>query len=136
MSILHKQKRVVSQETRVCFLTSRLLNNQTKSQRRPLPKKKRKRRQECCGLCEKRIAVVLCVTRLRCTRFSRNERVSGKPDAKSLERNSKSSIHYIYATSREYPGQERSIAWKSTSQTSTSAKSPRYKIRGSVPRRD
>ena len=57
------------------------------------PKKKRTRGQRRCGYCEKRLAVGLCVTRLRCTRFSRNEGVSGKPDAESLERNSKSSIH-------------------------------------------
>ena len=29
----------------------------------------------------------MCITRLGCTRFSTNERGSGKPDAKSLERN-------------------------------------------------
>ena len=40
-----------------------------------------------------RITIGLCITRLGCPRFSRNERVSGKPDAESLERNSKSSIH-------------------------------------------
>ena len=89
-----------------------------------LPKKKRKRGQRRCGYCEKRIAVGLRVTGLGCTRFS-NERVAEKLAAKSLERNSKSSIHEVYATSREYPGQERSNAWKNTSQTSTSAKSLR-----------
>ena len=107
-----------------------------KAKERLLPKKKRKRGQECCGYCEKRITIGLCVTGLRCTRFSRNERVSGKPDAKSLERNSKSSIHKVYATSRKCPGQERTNALINTSQTSTSAKSLRYKIRGSVPRKD
>ena len=34
-------------------------------------KKKRKRRQECCGDCEKSITIGLCVTRFRRTRFSK-----------------------------------------------------------------
>ena len=54
------QKRVVSQETRVCFLTSRLMNNQIKGRRKEtLPKKKRKWRQRRCGFCEKRITIGL-----------------------------------------------------------------------------
>ena len=89
------------------------------------------------------VAVVKSVSQLGCVlqdsdalEFSCHERVSGKPDAKRLKRNSKSSIHKVHATSREYPGQEKTIAWKNTSQTSPSAKSLRCKIRGSVPRRD
>ena len=39
-------------------------------------------------------------------------------------------------TSREYPGQRKVQRLENTSQTSTSAKSLRYNIRGSVPRRD
>ena len=123
----YKQNRVVSEETRACFLITRSMNNQIKAEERLLPKKKRQWRQRRCGHCEKCIAIELCLTRLGCTRFSRNERVSGKPDAESLERNSKSSIHLVHATSREYPGQGRTIALKNTSQTSTSAKSLRYK---------
>ena len=50
--------------------------------------KKRKRRQECCGYCEKCITIGLCITRFRYTRFSR-KKVSVKPDAESLGTNSK-----------------------------------------------
>ena len=45
------------------------------------------------------LTIGLCITGLGCTRFSRNKRVSGRPDAESLERNSKSSIHWVHATS-------------------------------------
>ena len=78
---------------RVCFLTSRLMNNQIKVEERLLRKKKRKRGQKRCGYYEKRITIGSCITSLRCTQFSRNERVLGNPMQKCLERNSKSSIH-------------------------------------------
>ena len=112
------------------------MNNQIKGRRKATFQKEEKVMTKGAGYCEKSITSGLCITGLGCTRFSRNERVSWKPDAESLERNSKSSNHYVHATWREYPVQERTIAWKNTGQTSTSTKSLRYKIRGSVPRRD
>ena len=54
------------------------------------------------------------------------EAAPGKPDAKSLGTKSKSTIHPIYATSSKYPGKQRTIAWKNTSQIFSSAKSPRF----------
>ena len=42
-----------------------------KSQQELLPKKKRQRRQESSDYCEKCITIGLCITRFRCTRFSR-----------------------------------------------------------------
>ena len=74
----------------------------------------------------------MCITRIGSTRVSRNERVSGKPDAKSLGTDSKNTIHSVCTTSSKYPGRERTIAWKNTSQKSSSAKSLRCKVRGSV----
>ena len=47
--------------------------------------------------------------------------------------NSKSSIHQVYATSSEYPGKRKDHRW---CQSSSSAKSLRCEIRGSVPWRD
>ena len=44
-------KRVVRLE-RVCFRIRRLMNNQIKIRKKLLPKKKRKRWQDCCGCCE------------------------------------------------------------------------------------
>ena len=35
--------------------------------------------------------------------FLKDQKSFGKPDAESLERNSKSSIHEVHATTREYP---------------------------------
>ena len=99
-----------------CLFPHCKADEQPKAEERLLPKKKRKWRQRRCGCCEKRITIGLCIKRLGFTRFSGNQRVSVKLDAESLERNSKSSIHQVHATSREYPGQERTIAWKNTSQ--------------------
>ena len=126
----NKTKRVISQKTRVCFLITRWMNNQVKGRRQATHQKRRES--------ENKGAVAFVTKRItRCTRFSRNEGVSGKPDAKSLERNSKSSIHKVHATSREYPGQERTIAWKKYKSNLDISEVPlRYKIRGSVPRRD
>ena len=53
---------------------------------------------------------------------------SEKPDAESLGTDSKNTIHSVYATSQKYPGKERTIVWKNTSQKSSSAKSLRYEI--------
>ena len=78
-----KMKLVVRLETSVCFRITRLMNNQIKGRRKATSQKEEKvKTRERCGHCEKRITMVLCVTRLRCTRLSRNERVSGRPDAK------------------------------------------------------
>ena len=82
-----------------------------KAEKELLPKKKRNRRQECCGYREKCITIGLCSTRFRCIGFSW-WKVSGKPDAKSLGTNSKGTIHEVYATSSEYPGKERTIVGK------------------------
>ena len=60
--------------------------------------------------------------------FSKRKKVPGKPDAKSLETNSRSTVHSVYATSSKYPGKQRTIAWKNTSQTSSSVKSLRNEI--------
>ena len=51
----------------------------------------------------------------------------GNPMQKVLNAIQRVRFGEVHATSREYPGQERTIAWKNTSQTSTSAKSLRYK---------
>ena len=45
-----------------------------------------------------------------------------RPDAESLERNTKSSIHRVHAASSEYPGKERTVVGKNKSRSS-SAKS-------------
>ena len=42
-----------------------------KPKKKLLPKMKRKRWQECCSYCEKCITTGLCITRFKCTRFSR-----------------------------------------------------------------
>ena len=87
---------------------------------------KRKRRQECCGYCEKCITIGLSITRFRCTRFSR-QKVSGKPDAESLGTTSKSTIHWVYVMSCEYPGKQRTIVRKSNVKNPHQRSPQRYK---------
>ena len=124
MPIFIKQTRVVSQETRVCFLITRLMNNQIKGRRKGYLPKRRESEDK---------GAVKSVSQLGCASqdwdaiaSQGTKEFSVKPDAESLERNSKSSI--VHATSREYPGQERTVAGKNTSQTSSPAKSPRCEI--------
>ena len=81
-----KTKRVVRLETSVCFRIIRLMNNQIKSQKELFPKKKRKRRQECCGYCENCTTIGLRLGLLGSIDFSKRKTVSVKPDAKSLGR--------------------------------------------------
>ena len=77
-----KQKRVVSLETRVCFLITRLTNNKIKNRKRATSQKnKREQRQECCGHCEKCTTIGLRLARLGCVGFSKRQTVSEKPDA-------------------------------------------------------
>ena len=87
---------------------------------------KRKRRQECCGFCEKCITIGLSITRFRCTRFSRQE-VSGKPDAESLGTTSKGTIHWVYVMSCEYPEKQRTIVRKSNVKNPHQRSPQRYK---------
>ena len=88
------------------------------------------------------VAIVKIVPQLGCVSqdsealVSQSGKSRGNPMQKSLGTNSKGTIHQVHATSREYPGKERTIAWKNTSQNSISAKYLRLKIRGSVPRED
>ena len=79
---------------------------------------------------------LVCLARLGVIGFSKSQTSPGKSDAKSLGINSKGTIHKVHATSSKSPGKERTIAWKNTSQKSSSAKSLRYEIWGPVPRRD
>ena len=97
-----------------------VVDNQTQKAKERLlfPQKKRKRRQECSGYCEKLYHNWVASRKTGMRWFSMRQTVPMKPDA--------STVHSV-----------RTIAWgKYKSNLSTSAKSLRYEIRGSVPRRD
>ena len=91
-------------------------SNKQPKKERPFSKKKRKRRQKCSGYCDNFISVGLCLARHGCIGFSKRKTAPEKPDAKSLGIDSKNTIRSVNATSSEYPGKERTIAWKNTSQ--------------------
>ena len=110
--------------------------NKKPTKERPFTKEKRKRRQKCSGYCENCISAGMCLARLRVIGFWNRQTRPEKPDAKSLGTDSKYTIHTVYATSSKYPGKERTIARKNTSQKSSSAKSLRCELWGPVPRRD
>ena len=103
----------------------RLTNNQKKSRNKlPFTKVKPQRRQKCSGYCEICTSVGLSLARLGAIGFSKRKTASEKPDAKSL-----GPIRRIrYATSSKYLEEERTIAWKSSSQNSSSQKSLRCEI--------
>ena len=85
------------------------------------PQKKRKRRKNAVPI----VRNVLRLARLGNIEFCLWKTVPGKPDAKSLGTNSKSTVQSVNATSSKHPGKQRTIAWKNTSQTSSSVKSLR-----------
>ena len=69
--------------------------NQKPKKKLLLTQKKRTRRQECCGYCEKCITIGLCLARLGSIGFSKWKTVSEKPDAKSLGTDSKKTNHSL-----------------------------------------
>ena len=79
------------------------------------PQKKRKRRQECSGYCQKCTTIGLHLGRLGCVGFPKRQTVPRKPDATSLGIDSKSTVHSVYAVPSKCLGKERTIAWKNTS---------------------
>ena len=97
--------------------------NKKAKERLLFTQKKRKRRQECSGCCENCTTIGLRLARLGCVGFSKRQTVPEKP-AKSLGINSKSTVHSVYATSSKYPGKERTISWKNTSQKNPHQRSP------------
>ena len=90
-----KQNRVVKQVISVCFPHHKVDEQPNKKTEKylPFPKRKRKRRQECCDYFEKCITIGCVFTRLGNIGFSERQTDPGKPDAKSLGINSKSTVH-------------------------------------------
>ena len=68
--------------------------------------------------------MLLRLARLGSIGFSKRKTVPGKPDAVSLGTKSKNTIHKVYATSSEYAGKQRTIAWKNKSQNNAHQRSP------------
>ena len=127
-AISTKMKRVVRLETSVCFRITRLMNNQIKK----LQKSNIPRRRESDD--KNAVAIVKSVSQLGCVSkdsdalVSRGRKSRGNPMQNVLEPIQKGTVHSVYAASSKYPGKERTIAWKNTSQSSSSAKSLRHEI--------
>ena len=124
-----KQKRVGRRET--CLFAHYKIDEQQKRLKKGHFPKRRENEDK--GV----VAIVKSVSQLVCVAQDSDALVSqgAKEFRESLERNSKSAIHQVHASSSEYPGQERTIVGKNKSRSS-SAKSLRSKYRGSIPRRD
>ena len=79
-----KMKRVVRLETKCLFPHCKVDEqpNKKSNKNNCFQKKKRKRRQECCGYCENCVTIGLRLARLGCVGFSKRQTVLEKPDAK------------------------------------------------------
>ena len=132
-----KQKRVAKPETSVCSRIIKLMNNQTRSQRKAsIPTKEEQATTKMLSLLWKVYHNWVAPRKTRSHWIVKQADSTGEPDAKSPGTDSKNTVHSVYATSCKYPGNKRTIAWKDTSQKSTSAKNLRYEIWGSIPSRD
>ena len=101
--------------------------NQKPKKRDHSPKKKRKRRQGCCSFCENCTTVGLCFARVRAIRTSEKREVSENPRQTVLGTNQR--VQFTQSALRQASiRKERIIAWKNTSQKSSSAKSQRFEI--------
>ena len=113
-----KQKQVVSQETHVCFLITRLMNNQIKGRKKGYFPKSREIVDKGAVAVVKSLSQLGCVSQNSHALVSRGRKSQGNPMQKVLE-----PVQRVRLTSSsEYPGREKTIAWKNTSQTSSSAK--------------
>ena len=107
---------------------TRLMNNQNKKAPKDLLLQKKGQSDD-----KNALAIVKSVSQLGCVSqdsdalVSQGRKFRWNPIQKVLERNSKRSIHQVNATSREYPGQERTIAGEKC-QSSSPAKSLRSEI--------
>ena len=123
-----KQKRAVKPGISVCSRTMRLMSNQTKSQRKAANSHRRESDDK------NAVAIVKIVPQFGWSRKTwmrwllKEAHSSGETRCKKswdqFEKYGSLSLRYV----KQVPGKERIIAWKNTSQTSTSAKSLRYEI--------
>ena len=132
-----KTKRAVKPGISVCSRIIRLMNNQTKSQRKATAShtKKRRRRQKC-SYWENCTTVRLCLARLRVIGFSKRQTRPGNPMQRVLGPIRR--VRFTQSTLRPASIRENKgpSLGKITSQNSSSAKSLRNEIWGPVPRGD
>ena len=137
MSILQNKKRDVKLGISICSRIIRLMNNQPNSQKKAsIHQKEEKATTRMLWLLWNLYHNWVASRRTRMRRFLKEENSPGETRCKKSWINSKSTVHPVYATSSKYPGKERTIACKNTSQTSSSAKSQRYEIWRQTSRRD
>ena len=125
-----KTNRDVRQGISVCSRIMRLSNNQTKRQKRATIHQKGRESDD-----KNAVAIVKIVSQMGCVSqdwesldSQRSRQSRGNPMQKVLGPMRKSTIHSVYAASSKYPGKQRTISWKNTSQTSSPSKSLRCEI--------
>ena len=99
----------------VCSCKTRLKNNQEKAEKELLTRKRR--RQECCSYCENSTSIGV-MSRKTPSHQNFRKRMKYRGRVRFT----------VCATSSQYPRKSRTVAWKNTSQTSSSAKSLRYGV--------
>ena len=92
----------------VCSRIIRLMNNQTKSQRKAsVPTRGESDDKTAVAIVKICLSDVLYLARLGSIGFSMWKTVPGKPDARSPGINSKSAVHAVYASSSKYRGKRK-----------------------------
>ena len=114
---LKKMKRVVRLETTICFRITRFMNNQIKSRKRATSQTRRESDDKNAVAIVKSVSQLGCVSQDSDALVSQGRRSWGNPTQKVLGLNSKSTVHWVYATSCEYSGKERTIVGKNKCQS-------------------
>ena len=130
-----KQKRVVRRETRVCFLITKLMNNKTKGWKKTTSQKIEKVKTKALWLSRKAYHNWVVYHRTRMHSFLKEQKSFGETRCrKSWTQFEKFDSLSPRCVKRVF-GKRKDHRWEKQSRSS-SAKSLRSKIRGSVPRRD
>ena len=122
-----KTNRDVKPWISVCSRIRRLMNNQIKSSKRAtLPKKRRERDDKSAVAIVKSVSQLGCASQDLGALVSQGMKFWGNSVQKVLE--PVQGVRFTQSTSSKYPGKERTIVWKNTSQKSSSTKSLRCEI--------
>ena len=121
-----KQNRDAKPEISVCFRITRLMNNHMKSRKRATFQEEEKATTRMQWLLRKVCHNWVVYHKIQMHSFLKVGGLGETRCKKSWDQIEE--FHSVYATSSKYPGKQRTIAWKNSSQTSSSAKSLRYEI--------
>ena len=130
-----KQNRVVRRETRVCFLVTKLRNNKTKGWKKTTSQKLEKVKTKALWLSRKAYHNWVVYHRTRMHSFLKEQKSFGETRCRKSWTQFEKFDSLSPRCAKRVFGKRKDHRWEKQSRSS-SAKSLRSKIRGSVPRRD